>query len=137
VVVTGSRDPAERVLIDAILASTKAPVVDLVAQLSLPELAALIGCARLLIGVDSAPMHIATAVGTPVVATFGPSGEAEWGPTVVPNRVVASTEFRCRPCGNNGCGGSNISDCLVKLPVSRVIDAARELLAASDDGAAK
>jgi heptosyltransferase-3 len=137
VVVTGSRDPAERVLIDAILASTKAPVVDLVAQLSLPELAALIGCARLLIGVDSAPMHIATAVGTPVVATFGPSGEAEWGPTVVPNRVVASTEFRCRPCGNNGCGGSNISDCLVKLPVSRVIGAARELLAASDDGAAK
>lgn len=137
VVVTGSRDPAERVLIDAILASTNAPVVDLVAQLSLPELAALIGCARLLIGVDSAPMHIATAVGTPVVAAFGPSGEAEWGPTVVPNRVVTSAEFRCRPCGNNGCGGSNISDCLVKLPVSRVVGAARELLAASDDGAAK
>ena len=83
IVVTGSPDPAERALIDAILASTKAPVVDLVAQLSLPELAALIGCARLLIGVDSAPMHIATAVGTPVVAVFGPSGEAEWGPTVV------------------------------------------------------
>jgi heptosyltransferase III len=137
VVVTGSRDPAERVLIDAILASTKAPVVDLVAQLSLPELAALIGCSRLLISVDSASMHIATAVGTPVVATFGPSGEAEWGPTVVPNRVVTSAEFRCRPCGNNGCGGSNISDCLVKLPVSRVIGAARELLAASNDGTAK
>jgi heptosyltransferase-3 len=128
-VITGSRDPAERTLIDAILASTKAPIVDLVAQLSLPELAALIGAARLLIGVDSAPMHIATAMGTPVVAVFGPSGEAEWGPTGVPNRVVASTEHSCRPCGNNGCGGSNISDCLVKLPVSRVIGAVRELLA--------
>jgi heptosyltransferase-3 len=137
VVVTGSRDPAERALIDSILASTKAPVVDLVAQLSLRELAALIGNARLLIGVDSAPMHIATAVGTPVVAAFGPSGEAEWGPTIVPNRVVASTEHSCRPCGINGCGGSNISDCLVKLPVSRVISAARELLAAIDDSAAK
>jgi heptosyltransferase III len=137
VVVTGSRDPAERALIDSILASTKAPVVDLVAQLSLRELAALIGNARLLIGVDSAPMHIATAVGTPVVAAFGPSGEAEWGPTIVPNRVVASTEHSCRPCGINGCGGSNISDCLVKLPVSRVISAARELLAAIDDSTAK
>jgi heptosyltransferase-3 len=137
VVVTGSRDPAERALIDAILASTKAPVVDLVAQLSLPELAALIGAARLLIGVDSAPMHIATAVGTPVVAVFGPSGEAEWGPTVVPNRVIASTEHSCRPCGNNGCGGSNISDCLVKLPVSRVVGAVRELLATIGDSTAK
>jgi heptosyltransferase III len=129
IVVTGSRDPAERALIDAILASTKAPVVDLVAQLSLRELAALIQAARLLVGVDSAPMHIATAVGTPVVTVFGPSGEAEWGPTVVPNRVIVSTEHTCRPCGNNGCGGSNISDCLVKLPVSRVIGAVRELLA--------
>jgi heptosyltransferase III len=137
VVVTGSPDPAERALIDAILALTKVRVVDLVAQLSLTELAALIRSARLLIGVDSAPMHIATAVGTPVVAAFGPSGEAEWGPTVVPNRVIASTEHRCRPCGNNGCGGSNISDCLVKLPVSRVIGAARELLAGIDDSAAK
>ncbi len=131
VVVTGSRDPAERALIDGILATTKAPVVDLVAQLSLRELAALIGSARLLVGVDSAPMHIATAVGTPVVTVFGPSGEAEWGPTFVPNRVITSTEHSCRPCGNNGCGGSNISDCLVKLPVSRVIGAVRELLAAT------
>jgi heptosyltransferase III len=133
VVVTGSRDPAERALIDAILASIKTQVVDLVAQLSLLELAALIASARLLIGVDSAPMHIATAVGTPVLATFGPSGEAEWGPTAVPSRVVASTEHPCRPCGNNGCGGSNVSDCLVKLPVSRVIGAARELLLATVD----
>lgn len=129
IVVTGSRDPAERALIDSILAATKAPVVDLVAQLSLRELAALIKAARMLIGVDSAPMHIATAVGTPVVTVFGPSGEAEWGPTIVPSRVITSTEHSCRPCGNNGCGGSNISDCLVKLPVSRVIGAVRELLA--------
>jgi len=137
IVVTGSHDPAERALLDAILASTKAPIVNLVAQLSLPELAALIGNARLFIGVDSAPMHIATAMRTPVVAIFGPSGEAEWGPTGVPNRVIASLEHSCRPCGNNGCGGSNISDCLVKLPVSRVIGAVRELLATIGDSTAK
>jgi heptosyltransferase-3 len=137
IVLTGSRDPAERALIDAILAATRTPVVDLVAQLSLTELAALIACSRLLVCVDSAPMHIATAVGTPVVTAFGPSCEVEWGPTVVPNRVIMSTEHRCRPCHNNGCGGSNISDCLVTLPASRMVAAARDLLAATAADRAK
>ena len=88
---TGAPDPAERALVDAIRAATRAPVVDLTGQLSLPELAALIGAARLFFGVDSAPMHIAAAMGTPIVALFGPSGDAEWGPWRVPHRVVAST----------------------------------------------
>ena len=48
--------------------------------LSLPELAALTARARAFVGVDSAPMHIAAAMGTPAVALFGPSGEHEWGP---------------------------------------------------------
>ena len=44
-------------------------------QLSLKQLAALTAQAQLFIGVDSAPMHIAAAMQTPVVALFGPSGE--------------------------------------------------------------
>ncbi len=81
------------------------------------------------VGCDTAPMHMAAAVGTPVVATFGPSGEAEWGPWRVPHRVVASATHACRPCGNNGCGGSNISDCLLTLPVAQVARAVADLLA--------
>jgi heptosyltransferase-3 len=128
-VLTGAPDPAEQALVQAIRAAAKAPVVDLSGALSLPELAALIGRARLFVGVDSAPMHIAAAMGTPVVALFGPSGDAEWGPWMVPHRVVASTAHRCRPCGNNGCGGSNHSDCLLTLPEARVAAAVAELLA--------
>ena len=79
VVLTGAPDPAERALVAAVRAATRAPVVDLAGQLSLPELAALIGAARLFFGVDSAPMHMAAAMGTPTVALFGPSGDAEWG----------------------------------------------------------
>jgi heptosyltransferase-3 len=60
---------------------------------------------------------------------FGPSGEAEWGPWRVAHRVVASTLHPCRPCGNNGCGGSNRSDCLLTLPEARVAKAVAELLA--------
>ncbi len=132
-VLTGAPDPAELALVTAIRAATRAGVVDLSGQLSLPELAALIGAARLFIGVDSAPMHIAAAMGTPVVALFGPSGDAEWGPWRVPHRVVASTAHPCRPCGNNGCGGSNISDCLLTLPEARVSAAVADLLAETSD----
>jgi heptosyltransferase-3 len=73
-------------------------------------------------------MHIAAAMGTPVVALFGPSGEAEWSPWKVPHRVVASSEHRCRPCGNDGCGGGKVSECLTSIPVQAVLDAVVELL---------
>jgi heptosyltransferase-3 len=77
-------------------------------------------------------MHIAAAVGTPVVALFGPSGDVEWGPWQVAQRIVASTEHPCRPCGNDGCGGGKVSECLTTLPVARVHAALRELLAETD-----
>jgi heptosyltransferase-3 len=131
-VMTGAPDPAELALVTAIKAASSAPIIDLSGQLSLSELAALIGAARLFIGVDSAPMHIAAAMRTPVVALFGPSGDVEWGPWMVPHRVVASTVHPCRPCGNNGCGGSNRSDCLLTLPEARVAAAVDELLAATE-----
>ena len=78
------------------------------------------GHARAFVGVDSAPMHIAAAMGTPVVVLFGPSGEMQWGPWGVAARVVASNAHPCRPCGLDGCGGGKVSDCLTTLPVERV-----------------
>jgi heptosyltransferase-3 len=133
IAITGAPDRRERELADAILgalaAGTRSNVVDLVGQLSLRELAALTREARLFVGVDSAPMHIAAAVGTPVVALFGPSGEVEWGPWQVPHRVVASNDHPCRPCGNDGCGGGKVSECLTTLPVERAHAAVRALLA--------
>lgn len=104
------------------------PVIDLSGQLSLKQLAALTAKAKLFIGVDSAPMHIAAAMGTPVVALFGPSGDREWGPWQVPHRVIASSAHPCRPCGNDGCGGGKVSECLTSIPVETVFDAALALL---------
>ncbi|MEO8134231.1 MAG: putative lipopolysaccharide heptosyltransferase III, partial [Betaproteobacteria bacterium] len=127
IVLTGAPDPREQAMLGEILKLTKAPVTNLAGQLSLPELAALTGRARAFVGVDSAPMHIAAAMGTPAVALFGPSGEVEWGPWMVAHRIVASDIHPCRPCGNDGCGGSKISDCLTTLPVARVHAALREL----------
>ncbi|MGZ5040508.1 MAG: putative lipopolysaccharide heptosyltransferase III [Usitatibacter sp.] len=127
VVVTGAPDARERAIVSRILAAAAVPVTDLSGQLSLRELAAVSLRARLFFGVDSAPMHVAAAMGTPVVALFGPSGEKEWGPWRVPHRVVTS-DHPCRPCGNDGCGGGKVSECLTQLPVDRVRSAVNELL---------
>lgn len=131
IVLTAAADDKERALIAAIRDQTAAPVVDLCGQLSLKELAALTHRARLFIGVDSAPMHIAAAMGTPTVALFGPSGELEWGPWQVAHRILASKDYPCRPCGLDGCGGGKVSECLTTLPVARVLSACKELLTAA------
>jgi heptosyltransferase-3 len=136
VVVTGAPDEREKQLVAAVLGPLAAPiraqVVDLSGALGLRELAVLTREARAFVGVDSAPMHIAAAAGTPVVALFGPSGEFEWGPWQVPHRIVASAEHPCRPCGNDGCGGGKVSECLTTLPVARVHAALREVLAETE-----
>lgn len=109
-------------------AVASAPTVDLSGQLSLKELAAVTAKARLFVGVDSAPMHMAAAMGTPVVAIFGPSGDREWGPWGEGHRVVASNTHPCRPCGMAGCNDSKLSACLTTLPVAQVLSACEELL---------
>lgn len=128
IVVTAAPEAREKAIVGRILAEAGVPVTDLCGQLSLRELGAVAANARLFFGVDSAPMHIAAAMGTPVVALFGPSGEKVWGPWRVPHRVVVS-DHPCRPCGNDGCGGGKVSECLTLLPVERVLSAINELLA--------
>jgi heptosyltransferase-3 len=119
--------PDETGFIQQILEKTKSETVNLAGKLSIKELGALTARAKLFIGVDSMPMHLAAAMGTPTVALFGPSGENEWGPWNVERRVVTTTHT-CRPCGYDGCGGGKLSECLAFLPVDAVHAAARELL---------
>jgi heptosyltransferase-3 len=135
VVLTAAPSPQETAMLSAIQARLSRPAFSLSGQLSLKELAALTQAAKLFIGVDSAPMHIAAAVGTPTVALFGPSGDQQWGPWGVPCRVVSSSQHRCRPCGLDGCGGGKVSDCLTTLEVDAVLAAANELLAAVRESA--
>jgi heptosyltransferase-3 len=127
VVVSAAPSPEERQFVEAVIARTAHHPVNLSGQLSLKGVAALAAMARLFVGVDSAPMHIAAAMGTPVIALFGPSGESEWGPWLVSSRIVSSDIHPCRPCGIDGCGGSKVSDCLVTLPVEKVLQAIDDL----------
>ena len=131
VVLTAAPDATERAFVAEVLAQARARPVDLSGQLSLKELGAVATRARLFVGVDSAPMHIAAAMQTPAVALFGPSGETEWSPWQVPHRIVAAHEFTCRPCGYDGCGGGKLSECLTTLTPARVLAAVDDLLAAT------
>ncbi|QDQ27272.1 putative lipopolysaccharide heptosyltransferase III [Chitinimonas arctica] len=136
IVLTGSPDQAEREMADTILAQLGAgreQVLNRVGQLNLRELAAYIADARMLIGVDSVPMHMAAALDTPIVALFGPSNPVEWGPWRVPHRLV-SAALPCLPCGMKGCGNSGYSECLANLPADTVMAAVQDLLRATENG---
>jgi len=87
---------------------------------SLEDTAALYKEADLVLTIDSMSSHLASAVKTPVISIFGPTNEKIWGPWRVKNSVISMTTkddpvFACRPCGQDGCEGSKISQCLVQL----------------------
>ncbi len=128
VAVTSGPDAREVDAARRILTRVTEPVIDLVGQTSLFDLAAVLERAVLFLGVDSAPMHMAAALDVPVIALFGPSGERSWGPWGDGHRVLASP-LPCRPCGRDGCLGSKRSYCLEALPAQAVVEAAEAALA--------
>ena len=127
VVLVSGPDATEKRLLAEVTKRLKQPALAFPGTFSLMELAALIANARMYFGMDSAPMHIAAAMGTPTVALFGPSGDIEWGPWQVPNRIVTS-RHPCRPCGKDGCGGGKRSECLEIIEPQQVLDAVHSLL---------
>ena len=87
---------------------------------TLTDTAALYERADLVLTIDSMSTHLASAVKTPVISIFGPTNEKIWGPWKGKNKVIGLTSldaemFACRPCGQEGCEGSRISQCLVQL----------------------
>ena len=84
--------PAERAQAAAAMPESRG-AVDLVGRLTLRQTAALLQRARLLISNDSGPVHLAAAVGTPVLALFGtadaPAGPKRWGPWGAGHAVLA------------------------------------------------
>ena len=68
-----------------------------------PELTALLARSRVLVTNDSGPAHVASAVGTPVVAVFGPTVPAfGYTPFGERNRIVERAGLACRPCSSHG-----------------------------------
>ena len=110
-------------------------VLDLVGEAPLVDLAAILEHLALLIVGDTGPAHLAAAVGTPVVAIFGPSDPRRYAPRGARARVVHAALW-CRPCNRMRrpparCRGVT-PDCLAGVGVDAVVEAALDLLAAGE-----
>jgi heptosyltransferase-2 len=101
VVVLGGADDSS--LAETIVAAAPGRARSAAGSLSLRASAALISRAAVLVTNDSAPLHLATAVGTPVVAIFGPTIPAfGFGPRGRNDVIVGHPELSCRPCSKHG-----------------------------------
>lgn len=87
-VLTGSAGALEQVHIGDIKSELRHQVIDLSGRTDLLSLAALIAKARLLVTVDSAPMHLASASRTPQVILFGPTNPFHWRPRESPALIL-------------------------------------------------
>jgi len=95
VVLTGATNDLP--LIETIVRRMHEQPVNLAGKTSLIQLAALLQRANLLITGDSGPMHIAAAVGTPLIAIHGPTDPAKSGP-VSPHATILQSNIWCSPC---------------------------------------
>jgi len=127
IVVTSASDEKEKKRVNEILALANSRPIDLSGMLSLKQLAYCISRSILFVGIDSAPMHIAAAVNTPVIALFGPSGDHMWGPWGN-GHIVIKKGWDCQPCGRDGCDGSKVSQCLEAITPEEVYQAVDEKL---------
>lgn len=129
VLVGGAGDGA-----DEVQRHMAAPVVNLVGQTTLPQVAALLASCDLFLGADSGVMHLAAAVRAPLVALFGPSNSDAWGPwTPLSPSAVVRLGLRCSPCSyvGHGVGARNgcwHRSCLADLQPARVLAAVADLL---------
>ena len=130
-VLTGA--PADAAIVADVEAGIPAGVrvLNLCGQADVLELAAVLEPLSVFVTGDTGPMHLAAAVGTPVVAIFGPSVPARYAPRTAASRIVR-IDLPCSPCNRirlppERCRG-HVPDCLDGISASAVLAAARGLL---------
>lgn len=127
IVLTGSA--VESVEVHRIKSAMAAPVISLAGETDLTTLAALFQEARLVAGVDSGPLHLAVAVGTPTVHLYGPSFVEQYGPWGAPDRHrVVTAGLRCPDCGNLSLARPEGAGCMLAISVDAAIAASEELV---------
>jgi len=102
--------------------------IDLTGKTSLPALAAVLERARIFVGVDSGVMHLAAAVGTPVVALFGPSDPRITGPQGEGHYLIRA-DLPCSPCLRSSCDQG--VPCMSQIKPDEVIARVKPLIAGS------
>ncbi len=120
--------PGEELLKEKIISQLRAEPI-WVAGLSLPELAAVVSQAKLVIANSTGPLHIATAVGTRVIGLYCPivpCHPKRWGPYGEGHAVIMPDPDKvCESCLGTKCSQY---DCMRSIPVAKVLEQARRML---------
>jgi lipopolysaccharide heptosyltransferase I len=123
----GEKEIAESVVREAAGAARLAPPTEL--RQMIPYLRR----ARLFVGGDTGPLHIASALGVPVVGIYGPTDPERNGPAGAADRVVVHS-VPCGPCYKRRCPGFD-QVCLRSMEEQAVLDAVRLRLAVGREAA--
>lgn len=102
--------------------------LDLTGQLSLPEMVEWIRLCKLMVTNDTGPMHVAAALGTPVVGLFGPTEPCKTGPYGQLKHVL-QLDLPCVPCLSDRCASPRPLECLRALSPAAVFQAIQRRLA--------
>jgi heptosyltransferase-2 len=129
-VVIGSTEDraAAREIVDA----TEGAAIDATGRLSLLASAELLSRCALLVTNDSAPQHLASAMGTPTITIFGPTvPEFGFGPLAPGSRIAGHPSLRCRPCHSHGPRECPLGHwrCMREVPAEDVAALAAAVLA--------
>lgn len=129
IVVLAGPDSLDKKTAQSVIGNMRAPAVDCIDKAPIPETASLFRRSSLVISADTGPMHIAAAVGVPVIAIFGRNqagiSPQRWGPANK-NSIVLHKDVGCTKCLAHGCAMGFA--CLAAVTVEEVLVAADRLI---------
>lgn len=126
-VISSSANEREASRTKDILGRCRSQPIALVGQTSLAQLAAISEQADCFFGVDTAPMHIAAAVKTPVVCLFGPTDKTVWHPWCE-KQITLAKNCRCTQLRRQDCDWNGVRDCLQAITVGEAKSALEKFL---------
>ena len=130
IVITGGKTETE--LVRSVAQNAGEGVKSFASTLSLKEFAAFIQTAKLFVANSTGPLHIAAAVGTPVVGFFAPvqvMSPKRWGPLTDKKVIFVPDPVQCSRCKGGKCQGN---DCMEQITVKQVLEATVKLIAGNE-----
>ncbi len=125
IVATGAPTDEQKEQLAEVRRATRTPICEL-SSLNIGELTALIEVARVFVGNDSGPAHIAAALKVPAIVLFGPASSVRWRPWKAPSALVQNY-FACNPCSMYTCEAFDEPKCILSITVDQVIKAIETL----------
>ncbi|MEW6614222.1 MAG: glycosyltransferase family 9 protein [Thermodesulfobacteriota bacterium] len=122
IVFTGGKNDLQT--INAISSRMRSPALNTTGKMNLKQLACLLSLADLMITTDTGPMHVASAMKTPVIAIFGPTAPWRTGPYGNGHTVIRSS-VACSPCFKKKC---DTKKCMAEITVDDVFSLAAQKL---------